>query len=248
MMMYPPKIFGWMCLWALFTAPFCSAQTTRPQYAVVQAVALHRTVNGIEGTLQLLMDTRLAESVREKLWGQGDWSFVLPSDSTLYKEFSTLPPGNSELRIIDSSGKVIAKRDLATPLAKLQAWNPASSANLFFLLTEDYSTGAGSYNGPGTIPIRVSDGAFHDVKALSANSHREESFRLMKSLKSDWRISSSENGGEILSVSCHPNKAGHFVVDYIRYSLQGTQWREYKREARGFWESGDPFPKRSAFP
>jgi hypothetical protein len=180
--------------------------------------------------------------------GEGDWSFVLPEGSTLYKEFSALPPRNSELRITGGSGMVIAKRGLATPLAKLESWNPDSRANLFFLLTEDYSTGAGSYNGPGTILVRVSDGVLRDVKAQSAESHREVSLRLMKSLKSDWQISSRENGGEILSVSCHPRKGGHFVIDYIRYSLQGTQWREYKRQVRGFWESDDPFPKRSAFP
>lgn len=54
--------------------------------------------------------------------------------------------------------------------------------------------------------------------------------------------------GEILSVSSHPNEAGRFVIEYIRYALQGTRWREYKREVDGLWESDGPFPKRSLFP
>lgn len=246
-MAYAKKVAGWTSLLILLAASPGRAQTKGREYVVVQAFALHHEVNGVEGTLQLLMDKRLTRPVGEKLWGKGEWSFVFPKDSTLYKEFSALPPGNSELRITDSRGKVIARRDLEMPLAKLEPWNPVSSANQFFLLTQDYSTGAGSYNGPGTIVLRITGGNFHDAKALDAESHVKKPIRLAKSLKSDWRISRRGNEGEILSVSCHPLDDGNFVIDYVRYALEEGRWLEYKRQVQGFWESDEPFPERSAF-
>lgn len=234
--------------YALLGIAQAQAQAEGQRYTVVRTFMLHRKVNGIAGTLELLMDKRLTQLVRVKLWGNGDWSFVFPKDSTQYKEFSSHPPGNAELRIIDSAGNVVAKHDLERPLAKLEAWSTASKTDRFYLLAQDYSTGAGSYNGLVTTVLEVSDGVLRDAKALDMDSHNEEPFKLMKSLKSDWKIASSQNGDEILSVSCHPNKSGHFVIDYIRYSLVGAQWREYKREVHGYWESDNSFPKKSAFP
>ena len=136
----------------------------------------------MEGTLQLLMDRRLTGPVREKLWGKGDWSFVFRPASKMYKTFSVLPPGKAKLRIRASNGEVTAERDLETPLAKIEAWNPSSGDNYLFLLTEDHSAGAGSYNGLATNLLQISDGAFHYVKATNATSHQERPIRLLKSL------------------------------------------------------------------
>lgn len=47
-----------------------------PAYTVAQAYALHNDPNGIEGTVQLLIDKRLAGAIQDELWGKGDWSFV----------------------------------------------------------------------------------------------------------------------------------------------------------------------------
>ena len=137
---------------------------------------------------------------------------------------------------------------LETPLAKIEAWNPSSGDNYLFLLTEDHSAGAGSYNGLATNLLQISDGAFHYVKATNATSHQERPIRLLKSLKSDWRIASPENETEILMASCLPRDNGSFVIDYTRYRIDGTQWFEYKREVDGFGESDRSFPERSAFP
>lgn len=235
----------------LFSLSFmltAKAVTEERSYVLAQTIVLRQDANGIDGTLQLLLDNRLSESVRQELWGKGDWSSVLSPDSKLYKEFSAQPPGKAKLRIVDSKGRLVANRDLESPLAKVEAWDPASRRNQLYLLTQDYSAGAGSYNGPGTILLQVSDAAFHDVKALNAESHKENSIRLVKSLKSDWRITMRDNKGEILSVACYPNSEGKFVIDHIRYRLDGTRWLEYKRQISGVWESDEPFPPRSTFP
>jgi hypothetical protein len=72
--------------------------------------------------------------------------------------------------------------------------------------------------------------------------------RLTKTLKSDWRIDSSNGEANILFVSCHPGKSDGFVIDYVRYEWNGPEWLKYVRKAPGFWESDQPFPPRSAFP
>jgi hypothetical protein len=185
--------------------------------------------------------------VRKQLWGKGDWSIVFPPDSSVYKDFSNRPPIRSKLSILDNAGKVIAERVLETPLAKLEALNAAARSGRMFLLTQDYSMGAGSYNGLVTTLLTVSDAGFHEPRALDTGSHHEEPIRLLKSLKSDWRVVQHESGPEIFSVSCHPSRNGKFVVDYARYSFDGSQWLEYKHEAAGFWESDQQFPDASAF-
>lgn len=220
-----------------------------PNYVVTQRCTLRKSVNGIDGTLVLLLDQRLSKPIRKELWGKGDWTYVFSPDSTLFKQFSALAPGKAKLKIRNDTGRVIAECYLRTPLARLEAWNPASNANQAFLVTEDYSAGLGSFSGLVTIILRISDGTFQNVKAIGAVSHKAEPIRLMKSLKSDWRIvNRHETGGEILSISCHPENNGKFVVEYVRYVTEGNRWLKYEREAKGFWESGNPFPSRSAFP
>ncbi|MGH9584626.1 MAG: hypothetical protein ACRD4O_17025 [Bryobacteraceae bacterium] len=217
-------------------------------YAVTQTFVLNRKPNGVVGRLQLLMDKRLTASVRKELCGKGGWFLSLSSNSLLYRELLALPPRKSKLEITCVNGKLIAELNLERPLARLQAWSAGSSTNEFFLLTEDYSAAFGSYNGPETTLLKIVNANFHELMALNVKSHKEEPFRLMKSLKSTWRITRRSPKGEILSVSCYPKADGKFVIDYVRYSFNGTKWLAYKRQVNGYWESDETFPKRSPFP
>jgi hypothetical protein len=240
---------AYLCLLAtLCAARPAAGLAMEGQYVVAQEFSLHQKENGIEGTLCLSMDKRLTPKVQEELWGHGEWSFVFTPESSLYRDFSSLPPAKARLSIADLTGKIVAQRDLDRALARLEPLNPAGRSNRLFLVAQDYSGGLGSYSGPVTTLLMVSDSVFHDVKALNAESHQWEQIRLMKSLKSDWRIAKSGAEPEILSVSCHPKGVSHFAVDYTTYTFDGSTWVERKRETDGFWESDDPFPKRSAFP
>lgn len=216
----------------------------KSEYTVTAKFLLDNSDNAGD-TLQLLLDRRLTESVRTELWGKGNWSFVFSPESPIYKEFSTHPPANSKLSIWDNKGQEITNRVLDTPLAKLELLNPTSKVNQFYLLSEDYTAGMGSYNGLRTTLLQVSYASIQDVKALNVESHQDEKIRLVKSLKSDWR---RESSFEILTVSCRPKADGNFVIDFARYHFDGIKWREYKRETDGFWESDEAFPERSAFP
>jgi hypothetical protein len=243
------KKMAYLCLLAaLFAAQSGAGLAMEGQYLVAQEFSLRQKENGIDGTLRLSLDKRLTPKVQGELWGHGEWSFVFPPGSRLYRDFLSLAPAKARLSIADHTGKIIAQRDLDRPLARLERWDPVARGNSLFLLAQDYSQGLGSYSGPVTTLLMVSDSAFHEVKALNTESHQWEQIRLMKSLKSGWRIAQSGPKPEILSVSCHPKGVSHFVVDYTTYMFEGSTWVERKREKDGFWESDDPFPKRSAFP
>lgn len=238
------RIVAILIWWFAVTA---AASGSEPTYVVVAKLPLTEAANGVDSTLQLLIDNRLTNPLRREMWGTGDWSFVLLSDSPLYKEFSILPPMKAKLLIKDVKGSLVAERTLEMPLARLQAWEPSSHSQEFFLVTQDFSIGFGSYNGPKTVLLQVSSAAFRDVTALDQKTNTERPFRLMRSLKSDWRLA-TEKKNEILSVTCHPKSDGEFSIDYVRYSFDGSRWIEYEREAGGLWESGDGFPRRSRFP
>jgi hypothetical protein len=235
-----------LTFFATLSAVLATANSTQKQvYDVAQTFVLQRIANGVDGTLELLLDNRLSGSVRRELWGKGEWSFAPHPLSKVYKEFSMIPPGKAKLTIRDYERKPIAGRDLETPLAKLEPWNSSAVTNQLFLVTEDDSAGFGSYNGLVTTLLQVSDGAFRDVTGLNTDSKQVEPIRLVMSIKSDWR---RENGAEILTVSCHAKNNGDFIIEYARYSFDGARWLEYTRKVDGLWESDEPFPERSAFP
>jgi len=221
----------------------------RSAYVVVESFPLPHLSSRIESAvLQLLLDQRLTVSVRQELWGKGGWPVALAPASLLHKQLSAVPPAKARLIVKDSKGRLLAHRDLQAVLAALAAWSPSASDEQLFLLTEDFSTEAGSYNGLRTTLLQVGDSSLHDVRALNTTSRQEESILLWKSLKSDWRMTRREDQRESLAVSCHPTREGQFMVEYARYSLEGGRWLSYRREVDGFWESDAPFPNRSEFP
>jgi hypothetical protein len=181
------------------------------------------------------------------MWGTGDWSVVVPTETPLYKDFSELPPGKAKLVVRDARGRVVVQRVLEMPLAKLRAWSPSGRGEVF-LVTQDYSIGFGSYNGPATTLVQVSDNAIREVTALDVKTKAEVLFTLVESLKSAWHLASPKNGNEILSVICRPESDDKFLITYFRYSFDGNRWIDYEREVEGFWEADNPFPSRSTFP
>jgi hypothetical protein len=234
----------------IFLLMVCNAAGgSGPAYTVAQALALSRGPNGMNGKMELLLDSRLTPAVRKLMWGTGDWSFVLSPESELFKEFSATPPAHARLVISDHSGKIIVDRTLDAALAEMKELSPAPSRNREYLLTVDHSAGAGSYSGLATTVIEVSHASLHDVEAVDVATQKQELIRLSKTLKSDWRIDSSGSGTNILFVSCHPaGNTDSFVIDYVRYELQGSAWFKYLRQTPGFRESDEPFPASSVFP
>jgi|SRR5579863_1541370 len=214
----------------------------------IQSFPLHVEQNGVDGTLRLLVDSRLTESVRTQLLGNGDWSFVLQPSTELYKEFSAIPPCPAKLEVLDERGRLIAERLLETPLARIEKWSPNQIPGWGFLLTQDFSIGMGSYNGPLTTVLRILKARFIEISSINHDTQKPEPIRLAKTLRAGWRITHYDGATEILAISCHPDNSQNFVIDYARYRFDGTLWVKLTRQAPGMWESDQPFPLRSAFP
>lgn len=229
----------------IFFALNYGADVTGAEYVKADAISLRQGLNGLEGKLWLLRDGRLDNSVQRELWNKGDWSLALPPESTLYKSFLAAPPKNAKLEVTDATGKLVTERDLERPLASLEEMKVNSPRAPLYLLTVDYSAEMGSYNGPRTFLIEVSNSKIKDVVAAGATTRRKSSIILVKSLKSSWQPSA--DGDDLFSISCHARGDG-FVIDYIRYHFDGARWLRYSRHKEGLWEADQPFPPRSTFP
>lgn len=233
---------------ALLIFVFCPAVRAGVcDFVVTQEFALKQKPHGVNGKLQLSMDARLTGPARDKMWGHGDWSFALKPEMELYKDFSAFPPCNAKLQIKDDKDKLVFDRFLNRQLAKLEELDAVGNST--FLLTVDYSTGFGSYAGLETSLLQVAGAGLRDLDALDVSTQQREPIRLAKSLKSGWTISKVSNGLEVLSLWCRPTPNGAtFNLMFTRYSFDGNQWLAHKRQEKGFWESDQPFPPRSAFP
>jgi hypothetical protein len=203
------------------------------------------------GHSNVLIDSRLSSRLQERMWGVGDWAFVLPEGDTQRVELETNPPRNSELHIINDAGQVLRRISLEKPLAKVteaRVWDNKTS----YLVEMDYSIGFGSYAGVTTLLMDVVDGQFKWAESSELGSHQTQQIRLPKTLKSSWKFVPFGSGHDILWVDCHPagvQVPGHeFVVRYLRYRFDGNKWIKYERQREGFWESDQHFPPISAFP
>jgi len=84
-------------LFSLFFSVVASAQ--QPDYVVSQKFRLSAPINGLNGWLEVLTDSRLTPDLRKEMWGVGDWSFALPEGDSQYAVFKAKPPRNAQLRI-----------------------------------------------------------------------------------------------------------------------------------------------------
>lgn len=203
---------------------------------VAQNAPLSRTRHDVGGFLELRVDSQLTEDEIDRLWETGE-----------------APEGLSPavLQVVDVSGRVQDRLVLDRQLARFEREQPTLAGSSLWLLTVDYSAPAGSYNGPITFPLTVRDARIHMIDAVDEQG-KSAPVRLMRSLKSDWRLEPAQRGGgqEILYVSTSPdfNKPGDFLVTYERLSLKEGRWLRHTRQEPGFWESDGEFPERQSFP
>jgi hypothetical protein len=231
---------------------FCvSAQQS--DFVVSQRLRLTTSANGLNGWLEVLTDPRLTPAVLQKMWGQGDWTFVFSERDPQYALFEAKPPTNAKLRILSDDPKQPAQTlALEQPLARIKEAQLAAGRTSF-LVAVDYSVGFGSYAGITTQILDVRDGQFRWASSTNIDTHDIQPIRLAKTLKSAWKLMPyRDTTQDILLVYCRPAKVaapGHeFVTGYVRYRFNGQHWVEYQRLKSGFWESDQPFPDPAAFP
>ena len=205
--------------------------------------------HGIDGWIQVVTDARLTEDLQKKMWGIGDWTFVLTEDDPRARAFSAKPPANAKLQILDSSGQVTKSFVLERPLARIEKARLRPDHETF-LVTVDYSIGMGSYAGPSTSLLEVENGNFAWLKATDSANHKDEPIQLAHTLKSDWKLVPFQHNRDILEILCRPDApmSGDFVIHYVRYRFTNGKWIRFERTKKGIWESDESFPPSSSFP
>ena len=220
----------------------------RDGYAVSQMLPLTAKANGVDGKLQVLTDSRFNRELKQQMWGNGDWAFILPDSDPRHASFATKPPKPAELRIVTNANHVLQSIPLEQPLAKVTEVQ-VLAGHTSFLVSVDYSVGFGSYAGVTTSLLDIADSQFKWAEAADVNTKRVERIQLPRTLKTAWKLLPFRGSHDILLVSCRPTfRDNEFVIGYVRYRFNGKQWIEYKRLRKGIWESDEPFPPASKFP
>jgi hypothetical protein len=234
------------------------------QYKVYREFQLYSQTHGLDGYLQLLQDRRLFGTHRKNLWGSDNFFWCYKPESYVMKEFCASvqkePLLSAIVRIVDSSGKVIDSRMMERPLASVTTHKLYDSEMITYFITIDYSTGAGSYNGPIEILVEVNNGKLKWVKGVK-DSGEEKEITLMRSLKTAWRLipRNDGRGQDIVKIACRPNlgkpfgeesSKEDFIVIYTRFNYDYGQkiWLQFERKEFGYWEDEGQFPNRNRFP
>jgi hypothetical protein len=220
------------------SAPNVHSQT---RYKVAAQLELRHDVNGINGTLQLMLDKALPTNLN-------DYS---PLDDT-----SHYVP--AVLRIVGLTDSVVIADTLKRPVATISLSRELNGEPPWYELMVDYSVGWGSYAGPITSFIRVRGGRLESLQATGQSTGKTDTVFLMRSLKTDWRFYVSPKTGtlNILEVACRPHwnasnrDTVEFNITYTRFYPKADKWMKVKKTVKGFWESEDKssFPDVSKFP
>jgi len=219
---------------------------------VAQSMRLTQGEDGWAGSLELMVDTRLTDALRDELWATGRPDDGNPDQSSADGGLSPWAnPRPAVLQVRDAQGAIRDRWNLEHSLARLEPRRRLSSSRALFWLSVDYSALAGAYNGPITTPIEIEGGRLHAVEVVNEQGARTP-LRLMRSLRSDWRFAPARTGtGEdILHVFTaeDPKRAGEFVVTYERLTFDGRRWARHLRQEDGVWESDEEFPSEDEFP
>jgi hypothetical protein len=208
-------------------------------YAIYKSVALSQAVNGITGSLQIMADSRITPEIRTAMWGAGPADFALYG-SDLANQFARqlLRPGH--LRIVDTTGRVVADETFDRPLADIDTAYLYGDSFPTYLVAVDYSSGCCN-SGPATMLTEVRNAKLRHVMT---------SF-LPNTVRADWRIVEARSGKskeiEMISSNAEGPDAD-FITNYWTYRFNGSQWVGEKRSEKGYWEGDGSWPSRDKFP
>jgi len=238
-----------MFRWGVLMSALCFiGATPLPHgYVVFQAIALDPAVNGTAGTVEILQDERVTDSLRA-IWGNsGAPEMMLEADDPLLAEIDREPLREGRVRVVDSANNVLLDEPLGAALGKIDVAHLYGDGFPTYLVAADFGVGVGSYAGPATTFMEVRAGK---VSFLTAEGQKER-LSVGSSLKNAWKII----GSEIEVVQCHPewgqpatNDDPAFVVEYTSYRFDGKVWRRAWRQEPGYFEDDGPWPDRAKFP
>ena len=201
-------------------------------YRLKDEILLTAKNNGLDGKLQLLVDAKMPAK---------------PDES----ELDNYAP--AELRVLSKKGTVVQRRVLTKANASLE---PVPELPTWNALMEDYSIGFGSYAGPSTSFVRVRKAKLEWLQALNKATGKVENIELTLSLKTVWRIDTS-NGAQsprILKAACRPSFSkptdkDKFEMIYTVFYPTKNGWVKVERKEEGYadFETSENFPDLSKF-
>jgi hypothetical protein len=203
-------------------------------YRIYQGLTLNKYSNGIDGSLLVLIDERidgLSGGMRSDPYS-GTGTLELELDPRNW----SLPQGEVKeavLLIVDERLRILYSEQLGRESARLdRVFLYQDRSRPTFIVTRDYSIGWGSYNGPISYFLEVSEGGIHYILPHG----------LMTSLKTAWAINNREHSAEILSKKCRPSlerrseQPTDFDIIFERFYFDGGHWKSEVHQETGFWE------------
>lgn len=219
----------------LHTMAACASapRTDIPASVVHQSLALTQAIDGVDGSLEVLRDSRLTDSDIKAL--QEHDPDTSPELSPRFKN-APMQPARLVLKVHD--GHSVQSVQLAQPYATLEAAQIRTNKRTI-LVTQDFGIGMGSYNGPITHILNVAPGKMTWAKARSSDGKKTQ-IALMRSLKSAWNFVSTPAGQDILAINCRPDEnPDKFTTTFSRYHPNEDDWTVSFRKENILWEAED---------
>ena len=107
-----------------------------------------------------------------------------------------------------------------------------------FLITQNFKSEFGSYNGPITQLLEIHENSIAWASAFAKNSRKSDQIILTRSLKSAWNFDRKTN--DILQVRCLPNESfDGFITYFSRFHFGKQGWILTTRNEPILWEAED---------
>jgi hypothetical protein len=223
-----------------------NSSSTFAGYQVVQSLALIQSTDGIDGALEVLRDDRLTSDDIKKIKEHDPDPGQNPLEGARFKSD---PAKVAVLHLKNSSDKFIAELELEKADAELAAQDLRDGGHRVIFVTQDYSAGMGSYNGPITQILDIGPTNILWAKTTDIRTGEKTEISLMQSLKTGWglRPSKAGKGRDILKASCRPTDLSDangnliFNTTYSRFHRDHQEWKVVKKVQKNeLWENEGP--------
>lgn len=199
-------------------------------YKVFQSIRPQMRVGCAQVTIELFEDARLA-GLKAELYYYPDHhaaQMIFTSDEDMlnpdgpeYKPAILLTRGND--------GAVISRKTLEVPCARIDTvYLDEHKIRIAYLFTLDYSAGMGSYNGPASYFVHLTDTGMCNYKGDNG---------FATTLKSAWAVRYANDRLEVWSKICRPTDDDDFAVTTKKCYLDADSFKSVTTVRKGVWEA-----------
>jgi len=233
--------------------PFLIGASAQAALLLHQSLSLSEKMDGLDGFLEVLRDERLTPDDLKVLQEHDPESNLLDGP-----RFKSSPPQVGVVQLKDRAGRILKTLSLEKTYGNLTTKDLRDGGKRVIFVTQDYSAGMGSYNGPISQVLEVSPTSMAWAEARKSGVGRAVKISLMQSLKTGWGYgpSTQAKGNDILKVSCRPSDLANgdisFKTTYSRFHRESKNWILTQKVENGCWENegldGRDLPDQKKFP